>query len=93
MPPGVLPSMRFASSPNSFGSPVLLSTATTDGSFSTMPSPFTYTRVLAVPRSTPMSLIGSRLPLLNHLIMQNSGQTRDAGRRHPPPPLRRPPPM
>jgi hypothetical protein len=41
MLPGVRPSMRLASSPNSFGVPLLLSTATTDGSFSTIPSPFT----------------------------------------------------
>ena len=42
-----------------------LSTATTDGSFRTMPSPFTYTRVLAVPRSIAMSLTGTRRPELN----------------------------
>jgi hypothetical protein len=28
--------------------------ATTDGSFNTMPRPFTYTSTLAVPRSIPM---------------------------------------
>jgi hypothetical protein len=34
--------------------------ATTDGSFSTIPSPLTYTRVLAVPRSTAISFAGNQ---------------------------------
>src|SRR5690606_37873558 len=41
------------------------STATTDGSLRTIPSPFTYTRVFAVPRSTAMSLTGRSLPVLS----------------------------
>ena len=35
--------------------PAIVSIATTDGSFSTMPRPRTYTSVLAVPRSIAMS--------------------------------------
>lgn len=35
------------------------STATTEGSLRTTPSPLTQTSVLAVPRSTPMSLVGT----------------------------------
>ena len=53
--PGVLPSMRFASTPTACTSPVRWSIATTDGSESTIPRPRTYTSVLAVPRSTAMS--------------------------------------
>ena len=51
------------------------STATTEGSLSTIPSPFTYTKVLAVPRSTAMSFTGiSRLAsnhFLNFTIVEN----------------------
>src|SRR5207248_1013097 len=53
---GVRPIMRLASSPTARGRPSLVLTATTDGSFRTMPRPRTYTRVLAVPRSTAISL-------------------------------------
>ncbi len=52
---GVRPIMRLASEPTATGRPSLTLTATTDGSFRTMPSPRRYTRVLAVPRSTAMS--------------------------------------
>src|SRR4051794_18936355 len=52
---GVRPIIRLASAPTATGRPSLTLTATTEGSFSTMPSPRTYTRVLAVPRSTAMS--------------------------------------
>src|SRR5271155_1961450 len=52
---GVRPIIRFASAPTANGRPSLMSTATTDGSLSTMPRPRTYTSVLAVPRSTAMS--------------------------------------
>ena len=52
---GVRPIIRLASAPTATGRPSLVLTATTDGSLSTMPSPRTYTRVLAVPRSTAMS--------------------------------------
>ena len=41
--------------------PVAPSTAATEGSFSTTPSPFTSTRVLAVPRSTASSLAGRQV--------------------------------
>src|SRR6266480_4379047 len=53
--PGVRPSIRFASTPTACTSPVLESTATTEGSESTIPRPRTYTSVFAVPRSTAMS--------------------------------------
>ena len=52
---GVRPSMRLASTPTANRRSSLLLTATTDGSFNTMPRPRTYTKVLAVPRSTAMS--------------------------------------
>ena len=52
---GVRPIMRLASMPTARGRPSRTLTATTDGSFSTMPRPRTYTTVLAVPRSTAMS--------------------------------------
>src|ERR1700722_1398874 len=52
---GVRPIIRLASAPTARGRPSLMSTATTDGSLSTMPRPRTYTNVLAVPRSTAMS--------------------------------------
>ena len=52
---GVRPIIRFASAPTARGRPSLMSTATTEGSLSTMPRPRTYTSVLAVPRSTAMS--------------------------------------
>ncbi|MPN16181.1 hypothetical protein SDC9_163519 [bioreactor metagenome] len=54
--PGVRPSMARASVPMASMRPVRRSTATTDGSRSTMPLPFTYTRTLDVPRSIPTSL-------------------------------------
>src|SRR5579864_8447717 len=52
---GVRPIIRFASIPTARGRSSLVLTATTDGSLRTMPRPRTYTRVLAVPRSTAMS--------------------------------------
>ncbi len=54
---GVLPIISFASSPTALTRlmPFSVSTATTDGSFSTMPLPRTYTTVFAVPRSIAMS--------------------------------------
>src|SRR5689334_10611178 len=61
MLPGVLPSISLATSPTALPScktrlvPFL--TATTLGSFSTMPSPLTHTSVLHVPRSMPMSIL------------------------------------
>ena len=55
MVPGVRPSIRLASMPTAWTSPVRESIATTLGSESTIPRPRTYTSVLAVPRSTAMS--------------------------------------
>ena len=52
---GGRPSICFASAPTACTSPVAVSTATTEGSETTMPRPRTYTSVLAVPRSTAMS--------------------------------------
>jgi hypothetical protein len=52
---GVRPIMRLASTPTASGRPSFTLMATTDGSLSTIPRPRTYTRVLAVPRSTAMS--------------------------------------
>ena len=55
--PGVLPSMVFASSPTARTDffPLLSTTATTDGSLSTTPCPFSTTSVFAVPRSIAIS--------------------------------------
>src|SRR5579875_770696 len=55
MLPGVRPIMRLASAPTATIWPLLVLSATTDGSFSTIPRPRTYTSVFAVPRSTAMS--------------------------------------
>ena len=55
MLPGVRPIMRLASTPTATTWPLLVLSATTLGSLSTMPRPRTYTSVLAVPRSTAMS--------------------------------------
>ena len=52
---GVRPIMRWASSPTACTSPSRVSTATTEGSDTTMPSLRTYTSVLAVPRSIARS--------------------------------------
>src|SRR3954470_13468694 len=54
--PGVRPSISFASLPTASTSPVVLLIATMEGSFTTMPLPFAYTSVLAVPRSIAKSL-------------------------------------
>ena len=55
MLPGVLPTIRLASSPTAKTSLLSASIATTDGSCTTTPRPFTKTSVLAVPKSIPMS--------------------------------------
>ena len=52
---GVRPTIRFASAPIASTRFVLASIATTDGSEITIPRSRTWTRVLAVPRSIPMS--------------------------------------
>ena len=54
--PGVLPNIRFASSPTASTLVVPASMATTDGSRSTIPLSLTYTKELAVPKSIPISL-------------------------------------
>src|SRR5688572_11234668 len=60
IPSGVRPNIRLASSPIPRMFPAW-STAATDGSFSTTPSPLTKIRVLAVPRSTASSLAGRQV--------------------------------
>ncbi len=52
---GVRPSIRLAAAPISMTLRVFVSTATMLGSLMTMPRPRTWTSVLAVPRSIPMS--------------------------------------
>ena len=52
---GVRPTISLASEPIASTFLVFLSMATTEGSLMTMPLPRTFTKVLAVPRSTPMS--------------------------------------
>ena len=52
---GVRPTIRLASAPTARTRFVLASMATTDGSLITIPRSRTWTRVLAVPRSIPMS--------------------------------------
>ena len=59
--PGVLPSILLASCPTATTSPVVLSTATTDGSLKTIPFPFTYAITVAVPKSIPISCPKSNL--------------------------------
>ena len=60
IPSGVRPSIRLASRPIPRMVPVA-SSAATDGSFSTTPSPLTSTSVLAVPRSTAMWVAGRQV--------------------------------
>src|SRR5215210_4123661 len=60
IPSGVRPSIRLASSPIPLIFPVLFSMAATDLTLKTMPSPLTYMRVLAVPRSTAISFAGNQ---------------------------------
>src|SRR5437764_508331 len=55
MLPGVRPIIRLASTPTATIWPLFVLSATTEGSFSTIPRPRTYTRVFAVQRSTAMS--------------------------------------
>ena len=64
---GVRPIIRLASNPTASGRPVLTLMATTDGSSRTMPCPRTYTRVLAVPRSTAMSRAPTDPSMLENL--------------------------
>lgn len=55
--PGVRPIMRFASFPTARTRFLLLSNATTEGSWMTTPFPLAKTRTLAVPRSIPRSQV------------------------------------
>ena len=68
MLPGVRPSIWRASSPTFSSLPVFLSMATTEGSLSTMPLPFTYTRTEAVPRSIPISFANVNIVTF-HLVI------------------------
>ena len=72
MLPGVRPITALASAPTQRTSSLRVSTATTDGSRMMMPLPFMYTRVLAVPRSIPISfdrkLIAQLTPLLSSCL-------------------------
>ena len=77
---GVLPAIRFASCPTANGVPSVTSIATTDGWSKTIPLPRTYTSVLAVPRSTAMSLPPRLLIAPRFLI--GGTQTQLSG--HPP---------
>ena len=69
MEPGVRPMTSLASWPTHLTLSVLVSTATTLGSRIIMPLPFMYTRVLAVPRSIPISLENINLctPLFSNI--------------------------
>src|SRR6202161_196299 len=62
--PGSRPIIRLPSTQTATICPVLVFSATTDGSLSTMPRPLTYTRVFAVPRSTAMSRPRNAIALL-----------------------------
>src|SRR6202000_2335763 len=61
---GVRPIIRLASMPTATIWPLLVLSATTEGSLSTIPRPRTYTSVLAVPRSTAMSRPRTAIALL-----------------------------
>ena len=73
IPSGVRPSMRLASWPTPRIAPVALSTAATDGSFRTTPSPRTSTRVLAVPRSTAICRAGRQVRRSGRLVSVGVG--------------------
>src|SRR5918999_5500878 len=75
--PGVRPSMRLAPEPTATTLSVLLSMATTEGSESTMPCPFTNTSVFAVPRSIATSLPNSP-PSISYPLAHLSGQDTQA---------------
>ena len=59
MEPGVRPIISLASLPTAMTMFSLTSIATTEGSRMTMPLPFIYTRVFAVPRSIPISRLNN----------------------------------
>src|SRR5665647_111307 len=76
---GVRPTIRLASAPMASTLRVFLLIATTDGSLMTTPLPRTRTRVLAVPRSIPISLDIMPRMALNGL---NTGPSRERVRRY-----------
>ena len=61
--PGVRPIIFFASEPTASTVSERTSTATTEGSRMTIPLPFIYTRVFAVPKSIPISFENIDFPL------------------------------
>jgi hypothetical protein len=65
---GVRPSISLASLPTASTRFVLFSTATTDGSLSTMPRPFTQTSVFAVPRSMATSVEKNPITLSRNIL-------------------------
>src|SRR5688572_16278123 len=72
---GVRPIIRLASSPTAWTLPFIESIATTDGSETTMPWPFTNTSVFAVPRSMAMSRVPER-PMEDRRPMVGQGNGR-----------------
>src|SRR5258708_17610097 len=80
---GVRPSIIFASVPTASTLSVVRSTATTEGSLSTMPRPFTHTRVLAVPRSIATSVDRNPIKLCRNVIglMASPSWRRSVGER------------
>ena len=69
MPRGVRPSILSAPVPTSMMVWVVSSTATTDGSRSTIPLPFIYTSTEAVPKSMPISRVKT---LMENLPLQDA---------------------
>ena len=82
---GVRPIIRLASAPTATGRPSFTLTATTEGSFRTMPSPARYTNVFAVPRSTAMSrpMIEEKEESTVSAILWSRGSDRGGVRRLP----------
>src|SRR6056297_1901324 len=71
--PGVFQSIRLASAPTATTFLVPLSTATTEGSLITIPLPRTYTRVLQVPKSIPISVEKASVKRLNAIYTTPPG--------------------
>src|SRR4051794_29393157 len=69
---GSRPSMASASAPTALTRLSFVESATTEGSESTMPLPFTYTSTLAVPRSIPIFRAISA-PIANHKVQIIAG--------------------
>ena len=64
--PGVRPTILYASVPTATTLSLSVSTATTEGSFKTIPLPDTFIRTFAVPKSIPISLATLVPPVFNH---------------------------